>query len=205
MLWLRQSTAVEISLGPFVDQYDGFTAETALTITQVEVRLKKNGDDWTQKNESTSLVHEENGYYRCLLDSTDTNTLGMLRVAVSESGALPIWQDCVVMPANVYDSLLSTDKLQVDVTEMAANTITASALAADAGTEIADAILKRDMSAITGEAARSPLNAIRKLMNKWSISGSTLTITKEDDTTTAYTQAITTDASANPITALDTS
>jgi hypothetical protein len=99
---------------------------------------------------------------------------------------------------------LVSGRMDASVGAMAADTVTASALAADAGTEMADAIFKRDMSAVTGEAARSLLNAIRKLMNKWSISGSTLTVCKEDDTTTAYTQAVTSDAAADPITALDT-
>lgn len=60
------------------------------------------------------------------------------------------------------------------------------------------------MSVVSGEAARSLLNAIRKLMNKWSISGSVLTITKEDDTTTAYTQTITPAPGSDPIGGLDT-
>ena len=86
----------------------------------------------------------------------------------------------------------------------AADAIDSNALALSAANEIADALLKRDMSAVTGEAARSFLNAIRKLMNKWSISGSTLTVFKEDDLTAAYTQTITATAGADPITALDT-
>ena len=40
--WLKQSTAVDIALGPFVDSADGFTAETALTLSQADIRLKKN-------------------------------------------------------------------------------------------------------------------------------------------------------------------
>lgn len=65
--------------------------------------------------------------------------------------------------------------------------------------EIFAAVLKGDMSTITGEAARSPLNALRFLRNKWSISGSTLTVTKEDDATEAWTAAVTTSAGADPI------
>lgn len=66
-------------------------------------------------------------------------------------------------------------------------------------TENADAILKRDWTAVTGEAARSLLNALRFLRNKWSVSGGTLTVTKEDDVTSAWTAAISTDAAAVPI------
>ncbi len=60
-----------------------------------------------------------------------------------------------------------------------------------------------DMSTITGEAARSPLNALRFLRNKWSITAGTLTVTKEDDTTSAWTSALTVTAGADPITGFD--
>jgi ActR/RegA family two-component response regulator len=68
----------------------------------------------------------------------------------------------------------------------------------------ADALLKRDMSAVTGEAARSPLNALRWLRNKWAISGSTLSVKKEDDTTEAWAGTVTQTA-GNPTTGIDPS
>jgi hypothetical protein len=71
--------------------------------------------------------------------------------------------------------------------------------------ENADALLKRDWTAVVGEASRSVLNALRFLRNKWSIAGTTLTVTKEDDTTTAFTSALTATVGANPITASDPS
>ena len=43
MLWLKQSTAVTVKIGPFVDEDDGKTAETGLTVSQADVRLSKNG------------------------------------------------------------------------------------------------------------------------------------------------------------------
>jgi hypothetical protein len=70
-------------------------------------------------------------------------------------------------------------------------------------TSIADALLKRDWSAVTGEAARSMLNALRFLRNKWSVSGTTLTVTTEDDTTAAWTSTVTVDATAAPVTGSD--
>lgn len=66
-------------------------------------------------------------------------------------------------------------------------------------TSIADALLKRDMSSVTGEASRSLLNCLRFLRNKWSFSGNTMTITKEDDSTSAWTATVTTDALALPV------
>jgi hypothetical protein len=65
-----------------------------------------------------------------------------------------------------------------------------------------DGLLKRDLSSVTGEASRSVLNAIRKIRNKWSISGSTITYTKEDDSTSAFTSSITANGS-NQITSED--
>lgn len=115
--WLRQSTAIEIKVGVFVDSVDGVSAEVALTITSSEVLLSKNDGDWAAKNESTSLVHESNGWYRCLLNTTDTNTLGILRYQIAEAGALPVWGSFLVVPANVYDSFLASDFLQIDVAQ----------------------------------------------------------------------------------------
>ena len=107
MNFLKQSTAVDIALGPFVDETDARTAETALTISQADVRLKKNGGAWAQKNQASSATHEENGWYEVSLDATDTNTLGILVVAVNEAGALPVWERFTVVPANVYESLIT--------------------------------------------------------------------------------------------------
>lgn len=118
MRYLRQSTSVDVPIGPFLDETDGKTAETALTITQPDIRLKKNGANWAQKNAAQTLSHEENGFYEVTLDATDTGTLGLLRLAVFESGALPVWEDFMVVTANVYDSLFSTDVLDVSVTQV---------------------------------------------------------------------------------------
>lgn len=68
--------------------------------------------------------------------------------------------------------------------------------------ENADALLTRDWTSVTGEAARSVLNALRFLRNKWSIALGVLTVTEEDDTTTAWTGAVTT-AASDPVNQID--
>jgi len=123
---LKQSTAATVKLGPFIDDSDGKTAETALTIAQADIRLSKNGGDFAQTNNTAGATHDENGYYDIPLNATDTGTLGRLRVAVSKSGALPVWQDFLVVTANVYDTLCSTDSLDVNVTALADDVITAA-------------------------------------------------------------------------------
>jgi hypothetical protein len=71
---------------------------------------------------------------------------------------------------------------------------------------IADGILNRDMSVGTDSGSptfRTPRQALRSLRNKWSIQGGTLTIYKEDDSTTSWTGVISTTADANPVTQTD--
>ena len=123
---LKQSTAATIKFGPLIDDTDGKTAETGLTIAQADIRLSKNGGDFAQTNNTAGATHDENGYYDIPLKATDTGTLGRLRVAVSKSGALPVWQDFLVVTANVYDTLCSTDSLDVNVTALADDVITAA-------------------------------------------------------------------------------
>lgn len=152
---LKQSTAATVRLGPLVDSTDGASPETALTIAASDVKLSKAGGSQAAKNDATGCTHDAGGTYACPLDATDTNTLGRLRIDVQMSGALPWWCDFEVLPANVYDSLYGSDRLQVDVQEMGAGTVTAAAIAngaIDAATFAAGAI---DATAIADTAIRA--------------------------------------------------
>lgn len=126
MQLLRQSTGVTLKIGPFLDETDGKTDETGLTITQAEVRLSKNGGNYAQKNESTSCTPDELGEYNCPVDTTDTNTLGRLKLIVHESGALPVWHEYLVITQNAWDSLCSTDYLKTDLTQIAGAAVNTS-------------------------------------------------------------------------------
>ena len=101
---LQANTAVDLMVGPFLDSTDGDTEETGLTITQAEVRLSKNGGNIAQKNEATSLVHDELGNYLCKLDATDTNAEGILSLMIHESGSLSIKMDYTVLSQAAYIS-----------------------------------------------------------------------------------------------------
>lgn len=119
MIYLKQSTSKTLRFGPFLDDSDGKTAETALTISQADIRLSKNGGAFAQSNDGSGATHDENGWYSLQLNATDTNTLGPLSVAIAESGALPVWREFMIVSANIYDSLFNdSDKLQVDVEEV---------------------------------------------------------------------------------------
>jgi len=113
MIYLKQSTAVNIKIGPFLDDTDGKTAETGLSLTQADVRLSKNGGANAQKNSATAPTHNELGYYTVALSATDTNTLGSLKVMVSKEGALPVWAEYSVLHAKAYDAMFSTGLVEL--------------------------------------------------------------------------------------------
>lgn len=78
-----------------------------------------------------------------------------------------------------------------------------AALSIPTAIQNADALLNRDMSAVSDTNARTPLNALRFLRNKWAVAGSTLTVKKEDDTTDAWTATVSTTPGADPVTGND--
>jgi len=128
MVFLKQNIATSVKIGPFIDDTDGKTAEIALTLTQGDIRLSKNGGDFAQKNHADAATTDELGYYDCPLNATDTGTLGRLLLAVHEAGALPVWHEYSVIAANVYDALFSTEFLDVNVKEVSDDSAAADAL-----------------------------------------------------------------------------
>lgn len=94
----------------------------------------------------------------------------------------------------------------ITATAINADAITAAKVASDVGTELADALLNRDMSTGTDSGSstvRTPRQALRFLRNKWEVSSGTLTIYKEDDSTSSWTSSVTTSTGADPIRAND--
>ena len=141
MIPLKQSTAVNVMLGPFVDSTDGVTTEESLTLAQADLQISKNGGAAAQKNNVTSATHIYGGNYSVPLDTTDTGTLGSLRLMCKKSGALPVVKDFMVLPANVYDSLYAgSDYLQVDAMQVEGSDATDQINAA-CDTAISDAAL----------------------------------------------------------------
>jgi len=87
-------------------------------------------------------------------------------------------------------------------TGFAAGAIDAAALAADAGQEIADEVLNRDIAGGGSGNTRNVRNALRAIRNRVDGSTGTLTVYQEDDTTPAWTAALTR-AAVNPITEIN--
>lgn len=107
MLVLKQSTASQnVLIGPFVDDTDGATAETGLTIANTDIRLSKNGGNLAAKT-SGGGTHDEAGWYQITLDATDTNTVGTLQLHVKVAGALMVHAEFHVLEEEVYDDLFA--------------------------------------------------------------------------------------------------
>jgi hypothetical protein len=129
---LKQSTAVTVRLGCFVDATNGVTPETGITLgaaDQAEI-LKHSGATVDISGATWAAVTGASGWYDLSLTTSHTDTLGMMTVIVQdESVCLPVWKDFMVVPANVYESLinnvefLSVTTLENDVT-IAGTTIT---------------------------------------------------------------------------------
>jgi len=117
-LWLKQSTAVDVLIGPFMDETNGKDTEEALTIEDEHVLLSKLGQALAAKNDANDATHDDLGYYNCPLNATDTNTLGTLQLCCHMAGALPVYHEYMVVTANVWDTLCGADTLQADLTQM---------------------------------------------------------------------------------------
>jgi hypothetical protein len=146
--------------------------------------------------------------------ATGTNKV---TIYIKGTGAMPLVVEIqlLAVPADIY-KVLGTDVTasipEVNVTEWdgtAVETPTtagcpAVTLQVDELTNVIESLLEYDFSVITGEASRSMLNALRRLVNKVDIVSNTLTVYKEDDETAALTQTITTSTRIGAISSADT-
>jgi hypothetical protein len=132
MFILRQgTTGLIVPLGPFLDETDGKTPETGLTINNTDIKLWKHGATSLVDKNSGGATHMAGGIYYATLDNIDTNTVGNMVIFVHVSGALPVRVECTVMAANYYDAIRGTDKLQVDTIEVSGTSQTARDLGAN--------------------------------------------------------------------------
>ena len=84
-MFLKQSTAFVISFGPFVSPSDGVTLVTtlvsALDHASTGIKLSKAGGALTIRHATvTATTYDGYGNYLVTVDTTDTGTLGRLRV-----------------------------------------------------------------------------------------------------------------------------
>ena len=189
---LLQSTAENVMVFMVLSS-DSKTGATGKTLT---ITLSKNGGSFNSI--SPTVTDRGNGWYNLALTTSHTDTLGDIALHIEAADCDPSDLKHFVVPA-------TSGLRDVHAKTIEDGAITTVKIDSDVFLEIADAILKRDFSAITGESSRSLLNAARFLRNKWSVSSGTLTVTKENDSTTAWTAAVTGTAGADPVTGVDPS
>jgi len=116
-MFLRQSTSQVIRFGPALDKDDGVTEETSLTLAQGDMRLSKDGGAFAQKNASGNATHDSDGWYSTTLNTTDTDTCGILKLNVHQpANMLPIWETFYVVEETVYDAMFAASaKMDVNV------------------------------------------------------------------------------------------
>jgi len=144
MTELRQSTAVTIKLGPFVDSSDGDSLQEGLA-GSMTVKLSKNGGDIAARHSTDSITYDESGYYNVPLDATDTNTLGRLLVLVVNPGThLPVWAEFMVVRQACWDWKYGSADLAVDATKISGSATAADELEANIGNldELISTLLK---------------------------------------------------------------
>jgi hypothetical protein len=132
MRYLKQSTADVLIVGPLLAVGDGFTPVTACTVGNITCGIIK--DDaansalaLTAAAGNNDFVHVVSGYWSLELTAGNTDTLGRARVHFTDSDViLPFFEDFMVVPANVYDSLCSTDKLDVSLVQVLGTAVTES-------------------------------------------------------------------------------
>jgi hypothetical protein len=186
---LKQSTASqEVAVGPLLDD-DGVTAYTS-NLANTNVKLFKGGATALVSKNSGGSTHLSDGIHYITLDATDTDTLGILDLFVVVTGNLAYKDRYLVVPAAVYDAMVSGsgNGVRASVQEMAANVVTASALATDAGTEIASAVLGTVVETEGSYTAAQALKAVLAVLaGQTTVSGNTYTVKTSNGNATRVT------------------
>lgn len=127
MQFLKQSTGVDVRIGPAMAVSDGLTPVTTLNLVSAdEAELLKHDGTATVDitGRTIAAVTGCDGWYDLTLTTTDTNTLGMVEIVIQDTSLIyPIFKSFMVLPANSYDALVNgTDNLHSDVLAIGGDT-----------------------------------------------------------------------------------
>lgn len=223
MLWLRQSTAATVVVGPAVSISDGFTPVTNLVGASMDEISTYNAlGAHADIKASASLTHQGGGVYKVTLPSTSFTGRFFLYLR-DDSLCLPFWSEYMVVPQPVYDALIQGTGVLAANVDRVNNvvvtgpndfkaSVTAVQLGANEFNKIADHVLRRALSSAAASSNgdsvsfRSLLGGLRKLTNRTRLNSLTsrLEVYAEDDATLAAEQDYTSTADADPITEVDT-
>ncbi len=150
MIPARQSTALELSIGPVLDA-DGVAVTGGVV---GDFKIKKTTGNFAALNGSATLTHVSAGTYDLVLTTSDTDTVGLCSIAIDDTtnACAPVYLQ--VMEEAIYDALYAASANAfagaagsttlgagaVTATVVATGAIDADALATDAVEEIRNAI-----------------------------------------------------------------
>jgi hypothetical protein len=180
---LRKYGAATTVLFPLIDAGAQDFESTPVSHASGDTQISK--DEAAFANTTNAFAHEGNGIYSLALTATEMEAARVV-VTIIDQGS-KAWEDQALV-ITTYGG--SSAQHPVDL--------------------IADHVIRRtfqnacDSSDGDAKSGRSLLGAIAKLVNKVTSSGGTLTVYEDDDSTSLYTQTVTTSGAAEPITALDT-
>ena len=214
------ATGAPSTLGgvPVVSAYEN----SSITQITAGITLGVDHDGVTGLNLMTIVASGANGYstakdYNLVITTGTVDAVSVVGEVVGEFS--------LSLSAAAVDLANGTDGLGAIKTETAliftdtnelqnnqGNWLTATETTVNAATanQIADHVIRRSWANVEASsdgdtiAFRSLLGAVAKLVNKVAISGTDLQIFRDDDTTVLGTQALSTDASAEPIVGIDT-
>lgn len=189
-------------------EYDGTGYGQVLVRTTIATLASQTGFTLTAGSA------DDNAYNGCIMVIQDASTAAQKAVAVisdytGSTKTITLLNDPGIFTMATTDIVTIIADRSMKPTVDNRNVVVAAAGGVEVGTviaaaanTIADALLKRDLTAVTGAASRSFHNAIRLLRNKVVIAAGTMTVYEEDDSTSAWTAAVSTTA-GNPISTID--
>lgn len=193
MIPLRQSTASqEIPLGYFLDSTDGDTEETGLTIANTDIKVWKSGATTLANKNSGGATHISTGIYYAVLDATDTDTVGPMKIFIHVAGALACSLECCVYEEVVFDALYASSAAGfASITALATAQTDLDTITGSDGVTLASAQANTftESYAADGAAATLPqlLYLIQQSVQEFAIIGTTRTVKKLDGSATAAT------------------
>jgi hypothetical protein len=223
---IKQSTTITIPVFVHDAAGDGVTGLVDAGFTK---RISKNGGAFGAM--TVTITEMENGWYGVPLSASHTDTVGILTITLTHASAKQInlqWRvqanlsddldaDLTNIEADTQDiqgrlpATLVGGRIDASIGAVAAGALTAAgfaagaidatALATDAAEEIADTLLGRNIAG-GSNGGRDVRSALRRIRNRNAIAGGTLTVYQENDSTSAWTAAVTT-AAGNPISEID--
>jgi hypothetical protein len=141
--FLRQNTAVIVSVGPFYDKTDGVTIETSLTITNERITLVADTDDNSAptlildnvtgatsgtSNDLNYITGQDSGHMQLELTAANTNRVGRCLLSITDAANhVPVFHEFFILPQAIYDWLTGVIvPLPANVTTIAGSAVSTS-------------------------------------------------------------------------------